>query len=81
MFGAFRIKIYRKIQVVNNIHRLIQLLTAHSMQKNNLPYLFQSKISYITILGHCLTLPKPGRSSDMPGSGRSFMTCTGRNAI
>ena len=42
-------KIYRKIKAINNIHRQIQFLMAHSMQKNNLPCPCQSNISYITI--------------------------------
>ena len=66
-------KIYRKMQVVNNIHRQIQFLTTHSMLKNNLTmtYRCQSKISYITNLRHCL-----GRDT-VP----TCTTCPGQDAV
>ena len=75
-------KLYRKIQVVNNIHRQFQFLSARSMKKKNLPHRCQLKISYITILRHCLTTC-PGRNADhdMPRSGLSPTTCTGLNAV
>ena len=73
-------KIYRKIELVNNIiHRQFRFVRAHSTQKNNLPYRCQSKISYITILGHYLTT-RPGRDTvhDMsrPGNQLYFKTAS-----
>ena len=69
-------KIYCKIQVVNNIHKQIQFLMAHSMQT----IICQSKISYSTILGHCLTT-RPSRDSIPTCPMTCPMTCPGRDAV
>ena len=85
-------KIERKIQMVNNIHRQIQLLTAHSMQEiichisDN--QRFHTSPSCDIPLRHT---PRSGRSSlysrvrtqphDMPGSESSFTTCPSRKAV
>ena len=56
-------RLYRKIQVVNNIHRQIQFLTGHTQCKKNMPYRCQSKFYTSptwSILRHV-------------GSGRSFL--------
>ena len=60
------------MQVVNNIHRQIQFLTAHSMQKNNLP--MKDFIHH-----HPRTLPYDRPSQDAVPTFP--MNCPGQDAV